>query len=149
MAYTAPTVTDFKAWFAADFPYGITDPATPTYRKISDAEVQAQLDCAGRWIPQDLLPTQGLYTDAYLYLAAHYLALRAQEAAGGAFGQFSWLQQSKSVGDVSESFAIPDFIKRNPLWSSLCTTRYGARYTMLVAPYCIGNIALQEGYTTP
>jgi len=146
MAYIAPTVADFKAWFTTDFPYGTS---TATVRKVSDADIQAQLDYAGRWFPSDLLPGQGLYTDAYLYLTAHFLALRMQESAVGAFGQAVGIQTSKSVGNVSESFELPDFIKRNPLLSAFCQTRYGYRYVQMIAPYLIGNVSLQEGLTTP
>jgi hypothetical protein len=148
MAYPPPTVTDFKNWFAADFQYGITDPATPTDRKVSDSDIQVQLDCAGRWLPQDLLPSQGQYTDAYLYLAAHYLSVRMQESASGPFGQASWLQQSKTVGDVSEAFSIPRNIQRNPHLAALCGTRYGARFVSMILPYCIGNVRIHEGATT-
>lgn len=149
MSYTVPTVADFKAYFDRDFVYGEDDPDQPKVRKVRDKDITAAMQQASLYLAVDLVSSQDQYTIWFLFLTAHFLVVAAQATASGAFGQFAWLQQSKSAGDVSESFAIPEFIKRNPFLAALCTTKYGARYVMFVAPYLIGNVGLSFGESTP
>ena len=148
MPYTVPTVADFKAYFDRDFAYGEDDPNQPNVRMVRDKDITAAMRQSGIIFAEDLMASQDMYTTCYLFLTAHFLCVAAQATASGAYGQFAWLQQSKSAGDVSESFAIPDFIKRNPFLAALCTTKYGARYVMFIAPYLIGNVNIAFGSST-
>lgn len=149
MSYVVPTVADFKAYFDRDFAFGEDDPNQPKVRKVRDQDITAAMQQASIIFAIDLMASQEQYTVCFLFLTAHFLCVAAQTTASGGFGQFAWLQQSKSAGDVSESFSIPAFIQRNPLLASLCTTKYGARYVTFIAPYLIGNVNIAFGETTP
>ena len=149
MSYTVPTAADFKAYFDRDFTFGEDDPDKPKVRNVRDKDIAAAMQQANVIFAEGLMASQDMYTTCYLYLTAHFLCLTIQAAVSGAYSQFAWLQQSKSAGDVSESYAIPEFIKRNPFLASLYTTRYGARYAGFIVPYLIGNVEIALGDSTP
>jgi hypothetical protein len=58
------------------------------------------------------------------------------------FGGFT---QSKSVGSVSESYAVPQWMLNNPQYSSFLQTGYGRKYISLIQPYLVGNIIFTAG----
>ena len=84
----------------------------------------------------------------FLYLAAHYLVIDLNNAMNPLAMGFMGFTQSKSVGSVSESFALPDFVTRNAALSQYMQTGYGAKYVSLIYPYLIGNVLLIKGKTT-
>lgn len=143
MAYTAPSATDFKSYFTRDFPYGSTD-AT-----VKDADITKAIAEAGFNINQGLFSSQSEYTIGYLYLTAHYLVIDLRASSQGIAGQYSWLQASKSVGSVSESFSIPQRILDNPYLAMLSKTNYGAKYISLLLPRLIGQVFTVYGGTQP
>jgi hypothetical protein len=75
------------------------------------------------------------------------LVLDLRASSQGVAGNFPWLANSKSVGSVSESVAIPDFISNNPMLAHYAKTYYGAKYISLVYPRLIGNVFSMEGRT--
>lgn len=83
---------------------------------------------------------------AFLYLAAHYLVIDMNNAlnpfALGGMG----LTQSKSVGSVSESYAIPQWILNDKNLGLYAQTGYGRKYLSLVMPKLHGNIIFTKGY---
>lgn len=84
----------------------------------------------------------------FLYLAAHYLVIDLNNAMNPLSMGFMGFTQSKSVGSVSQSFALPDFVTRNAALSQYMQTGYGAKYVSLIYPYLIGNVVLIKGRTT-
>lgn len=60
MAYTAPTVAEFKARFA-------------TFEAVADLTIQGALDRAARMVDETW--TEGDFAEAIMQLAAHYLTL--------------------------------------------------------------------------
>ena len=84
----------------------------------------------------------------FLYLAAHYLVIDLNNAMNPMAMGFMGFTQSKSVGSVSQSFALPDFVTKNAALSQYMQTGYGAKYVSLIYPYLIGNIMLIPGRTT-
>ena len=56
--------------------------------------------------------------------------------------------QSKSVGSVSESYAIPQWMLNNPSYSMYAVNGYGRKYLSLIRPYLLGTIILSKGRTT-
>ena len=84
----------------------------------------------------------------FLYLAAHYLVIDLNNAQNPLGMGFMGFTQSKSVGSVSESYAVPSFATNNALLSQLMLTGYGRKYLSLLQPYLIGNIFLVPGRTT-
>ena len=95
---------------------------------------------------------EGLFDNAteakliFLYLVAYYLTVDFQNAANanGGFG----LVQSKSVGSVSESYAIPQFFLNKPQFALYAQNGYGRKYLSMILPYLTGNIILARGRTT-
>lgn len=95
---------------------------------------------------------EGLFDDEctakllFLYLVAFYLTIDFQNAlnANGGFG----LVQSKSVGSVSESYAIPQFFMNKPQFAMYAQNGYGRKYLNMLLPYLTGNIILAKGATT-
>lgn len=94
---------------------------------------------------------EGLFKDeataklVFLYLAAHYLTLDFNIALGNA--QIG-ITTSKSVGSVSESYSIPNWLLNNPALSTYANTPYGIKYASLIRPYLIGNFFIAKGRTT-
>ncbi len=144
MAYQNPSVADFKAYFTRDFPYG-----TDTETSVLDADIAKAFGQTNVNINPGLFADQGSYTIAYLLLAAHWLVWDLRASSQGINGQFSFLEQSKSVGSVSQSFAIPERIQADPYMAMLMKTNYGAKYIQLLLPQLAGQMYITHGSTRP
>ena len=96
----------------------------------------------------------GLFEDndtvkmVFLYLAAHYLVIDLNNAMNPLAMGFMGFTQSKSVGSVSESYAIPQFMTNNAILSQYAQTGFGRKYLSLIQPYLVGNIIFVPGRTT-
>jgi hypothetical protein len=141
--YTLPTVADFKAYFPNNFPYG------NNAGEVSDLQIQQAIDEMGIQINQSLFLSQASFNISAEYLSAHYLVMNLTAAGSGCSGQEQWLIQSKSVGSISTSFAIPQRILDNPYFAWLSKTTYGNRYLMNVFPLLSGQIFITRGATQP
>lgn len=84
----------------------------------------------------------------FYYLAAHYLIIDITNRMNPLSMGYKGLTQSKSVGSVSESYAIPQWMMNNQVLSTYTQTGYGRKYLSLIQPYLIGNIILTPGKTT-
>lgn len=144
MAFTFPTIADFKDYFFRDFPYG-TDPNT----SVLDQDIGKAQQLANVNFSQDLWGDQGSFNAGYNLLTAHYLVMNLRSSSQGINGQFNFLEQSKSVGSVSEAFGIPQRILDNPDWAILCKTNYGAQYIQLILPQLGGQMWIAYGSTRP
>lgn len=144
MAYTTPTVANFKAQFIRDFPYGI-DPNVA----VLDGDITNAFNLVDISINPGLWDSQGAYSIGYLLLAAHYLVLSLRASSQGLNGQYNWAQNSKSVGPVSESFTIPQRMVDNPELMALAKTNYGAQYLVLLLPLLCGQAFTVCGGTRP
>lgn len=80
----------------------------------------------------------------YLYLAAHFLVIDLN--MGGAESVGSSKVTSRSVGSISESYQVPDWMNKQG-WSNYITTQYGVKYAMLVYPKTIGRVKAVWGGT--
>lgn len=144
MAYTNPSVTDFKNFFVRDFPYG-----TDIDNQVLDADITRAIADAAFNFNSSLFSTQTEYTAAYLYLTAHFLVTNLQASSQGLAGAYNWLTASKSVQGVSESYAIPERVMQNPQLASVSKTRYGAHYISMIWPRMIGQVFTVCGQTKP
>lgn len=108
---------------------------------ISKAFVEAKIN-----FNPNLFTTCEEIKTAFCYLAAHYLVIDLNNAnnpfALGGMG----ITQSKSVGSVSESYGIPDWIMNDKNLSLFAQTGYGRKYLSLVIPRLHGNIIFTKGY---
>lgn len=84
----------------------------------------------------------------FLYLAAHYLVIDLNNAQNPLSMGFMGFTQSKSVGSVSESYAVPQWMLNNSILSQYAQTGYGRKYLSLIQPYLVGNIIFCPGRTT-
>ena len=84
----------------------------------------------------------------FLYLTAHYLVIDLNNAQNPLGMGFMGFTQSKSVGSVSESYGILQWMLSNRILGAYAQTGYGRKYLSLIQPYLIGNIMLIPGRTT-
>lgn len=144
MAYENPSVADFQAYFYRDFPYG-TDMET----SVLDVDIVTAFQMTNININQGLFANQASYSVGYNLLSAHYLVMNLRTSSQGINGQFSFLEQSKGVGSVNQSFAIPQRMLDNPDWAMLAKTNYGAQYLQILIPQLTGQIWNAYGSTRP
>ena len=144
MAYVNPTITDFKEYFFRDFPYG-----TDINTSVTDQDIANAMNMTSLHINKGLFSGQDFYSLGYLLLSAHYLVMNLRTSSQGINGQFAFLEQSKSVGSVNQSFAIPQRVLDNPDWSILMKTNYGAQYLQLLIPQLCGQTFVVAGSTRP
>jgi hypothetical protein len=137
VAYTAPTVADFKSRFDRDFPFAAdqTDMSKVRDKDITTALLQAAaLDNPALW------GDQATYSEVYLLRAAHNLCSNLLASSQGLGGAGQWLTNSKAVGNVSEAYSIPDRILRSPTLSLYSKTTYGCQFLSLIAVRLAGNV---------
>lgn len=142
--YTASTVAQFQAQFLRDFPYGTDINTSVTTLDITNAFNMVDIS-----INQALWDNQTQFTIAYNLLAAHFLVLTLRASSQGINGQYTWLQNTKAVGQVSEGFTIPQRVIDNPDFAQYFKTNYGAQYMQLLWPQLCGNMFSVCGSTLP
>jgi len=148
MPWTAPTVAQFKTYFVRDFPYAPeNDPSNAGY--ILDADITKAIAEAGaKFNPGLGYGEDSAVTMAFMYLAAHFLVENIKMSSAGLSGQIQQLVSSKSVGGISESYAIPEKFTKSPYTSMFLKNKYGERYLALSFPLIVGGVGLVEGTTT-
>lgn len=142
--YTTPTVDDFKAYFVRDFVYG-----TDINTNVLDQDISNALNESSAFVNVDFFATQLAFNVGFLNLGAHFMVMSLRAATQGTSGQFPWLQASKGVGNVNESYNIPQRILDNPELAMLSKTNYGAKYLFLILPQLSGQIFTVCGGTRP
>lgn len=88
-------------------------------------------------------------TLAYLYLTAHYLIMDLQNALSGVESKGGFIVNSRSVGSVSEGYAIPEKYTKSPVYSYYAQTGYGLKYLSFLTNRAIGNVVSVAGATRP
>lgn len=102
-----------------------------------------------------MLLNQGLFGSdediriGYLYLTAAYLVNDLRASMSGIMSSGYFPVSSRSVGNVSESYDIPDAWRDNPSYSFLSQSAYGQKYLSLVLPNLVGNVGAVLGRTLP
>ncbi len=144
MAFDNPSVADFKAFFTRDFPYG-TDPNVA----VLDGDIAKAFQFTNVNMNQGLFQDQAAYSIGYYLLSAHYLVMNLRASSQGLNGQFTFLEQSKSAGSVSASYAIPQRVLDNPDWAMLMKTNYGAQFLQMIIPQLCGQVYSVHGSTRP
>lgn len=81
----------------------------------------------------------------FLYLTAYYLTVDFQNALGQAN---AGIVTSKSVGSVSESYGIPQWMLQERILGAYARNGYGLKYLSLIKPYLVGNLLFFSGATT-
>jgi hypothetical protein len=142
MAFTVPTVAQFKAQFVRDFPFALPEGGNPgtNDKRVLDGDITNAQTAAGMNSNVNLWSSQTEYTYVFNLLTAHFLVTNLLASSQGLRGQGSWLTQSKSIDGVSESFAIPQRVLNSPTLAPLSKTTYGLQYLNILAPRMVGNI---------
>lgn len=141
------TVDDFKAYFDRAFPFAPEDdPDNKEYIRDTDIEIafqQAKVNFnSSIWSDYDSAKI------AYLFLTAHYLCMDMRMAQSGLASSGAFTMSSKSVGDVSASYAIPQAYLDSPALNYLTSTEFGLKYLSLLYPRTIGSVNVVLGTTT-
>lgn len=113
---------------------------------ISDTDIQKAFSEARMNFNSKLFSSCDEIRVAFCYLTAHYLVIDLNNAnnpfALGGMG----ITQSKSVGSVSESYGIPQWIMNDKNLSLYAQTGYGRKYLSLIIPRLTGNIIFTKGF---
>ena len=83
-----------------------------------------------------------------MHLVAFYLVFDIKNSSAGINSSFTGTLNSKSVGDVSESYGIPTWMTENPMYSIYAQNGYGLKYLSLIAPYMAITIMFSKGGST-
>lgn len=148
MPAPSATISDFKALFVRDFVYGTTPD------KVLDADLTNALNLAASDFNTALWVDDAETKTAFLYLSAFWLADSLQAAGGlsgvnlsrGALSKGDGAIQTKSVGNVSVAFALPEGIVNDPMLHKYQRNRYGQIYLGLLTPRLVGNIGVVSGW---
>lgn len=81
----------------------------------------------------------------FLYLTAYYLTVDFKNALGQ---NHAGVVTSKSVGSVSESYGVPQWMLKDKILGAYSQNGYGLKYLSLINPYLVGNVMLFRGATT-
>lgn len=96
----------------------------------ADNAVQTQLDRAARFLSPTAWATW--YDDAVVMLAAHRVSLGITAAQSGAASPATGAVSQASVGQVSTSFAVPEYTTEGTKEETdLALTRYGREFMIL------------------
>lgn len=96
-------------------------------------------------VNQALFGSDPQITLGFLYMSAHYLCNDLKAARGGVNSSASFPVSSRTVGSVSEAYAIPDAYKNNPILAMYTQTAYGMKFLALALPGMTGNMAAVYG----
>lgn len=136
--YTEPTVT--VSGGAGD---------NTDFTRVTDSDLTGAIFDAQYNVSQALFDGQAQFSRAFLYLAAHNLVEKLLAAGEGLASQYNWLTASKSVGNVAESFNIPERIAKDPMLAAYSKTRYGALYLQIISPLLVGGMFTTHRTTQP
>lgn len=139
---------------------GVTSipPATPLDWKkttddidnfVQDSDITKAFAEAQAVFNQALLGDDATIKLAYLYLTAHYLVNDLKTAAQGVSSSGSNPVTARTVGSVSESYAIPQRYLDDPILVFYTKSGYGLKYLSIVMPAMVGNMQAVWGGTNP
>jgi hypothetical protein len=140
------TIADFKDRFDRDFIFGLT------LDTVRDKDITNALTQAATVFNAELWTTEEV-KEAFLMASAHFVELNVRAAGGlsavnmgrAVNSTGDGVIQSKSVGGVSISYAIPDKVQQSAVLSPLMKTNHGQLYLQMVAPRLAGNMFLVMG----
>lgn len=117
--------------------------------KVTNKDIEFAMAMTPPNVNKCFFGDQASYGAAFNLLAAHYLCTNLLNSTQGVKSQYDWLATSRTVGNVSSSFGIPDRVLKSAFFSALTSTRYGAMYVAQIWPYLAGNVRGITGVTTP
>ena len=118
------------------------------YAYITDEDIEKAFSQAYPNSNENFGETCGEKINIYLHLVAFYLVFDIKNSTAGINGSYLGVLNSKSVGDVSESYAVPQWLSENPMYSIYAQNGYGLKYLSLIAPYMAITIMFSRGGST-
>lgn len=137
MAFRRPCASDFKSRFDRDFGFSADQ---TDMEHVRDVDICRAFNQAEINFNEGLFGTLQTFTEAFMLLSAHFLCVNLLNSSQGLGGAGTWLTNSKAVGNVTESFSIPDKILRDPFLAMYSKTSYGMTYLQLIMPLLVGNV---------
>ena len=144
------TIEYFKSVFTRDFPYLPKQTNVENEQDyVSDADIlRAFQEAKGSFNPS-LFTDDNIAKLYFCYVAAHYLVMDLNNAMNSLSMGFNGMVASKSVGSVSESYSIPQWILNSPQYAMFAQTGYGRKYLMHIVPVArAAALILTPGRTT-
>lgn len=132
---------------------GTLPTVTTDWKNIAATGLVSDLDITNAYAEACVTFNSALFTSdddmvlGYLYLAAHYLVNDLN--AGGADSSSEGVVNSRSVGNVSESYTIPQWQLDSPIYSFYTKSSYGRKYLNMILPRLAGNMTTVAGATQP
>lgn len=117
------------------------------YNYVLDADITKAFAEAQLNFNQALFGSDSEITLVYLYLTAHYLVMDIRGALQGLESSGTFNVSSRSVGSVSESYAIPQEYLSDPFFEYFTKTTYGLKYLSYAVPRTRGNVNSISGGT--
>lgn len=111
--------------------------------QISEAITEAQIN-----FNPELFGGCGTANTVFYYLVGHYLVVDLNIIQAPFATGFLGLLQSKSVGSVSASFGLPQWVMNDPNLGLYAQTQFGLKYLSLLLPYLNGQLFIVQGKTT-
>ncbi len=130
-----------------DTPSNWTLVSDSTLNYIQDQDISNAFDEAMFNLNQGLFGSDEQIHLGFLYLTAHYLVNDIRAGRAGVAAQAQFPVSSKSVGSVSESYAVPARYADDPILSFYTSSSYGLKYLSLILPQMVGNVFTVEGGT--
>lgn len=117
---------------------------------VQDSDIEAAFAEAKVTFNQGLFGDDAEIRLGYLYLTAHFLVNDLKTSRGGIFAaSVAGLMTSRSVGNVSEGYSVPEAYMKDPTLSFYAQSAYGMKYLAMVVPRLRGNMVVVRGATLP
>lgn len=116
---------------------------------VTDEDIERAFAEARQTFNQALWGDDDSIKLGYLYLTAFWLVHDLKAAMGGLTGPAPSIVSSRSVGNVSESYGIPQAYLDDPLLGMYAANPWGLKYLQMVLPLLRGNVAAVCGRTLP
>lgn len=118
------------------------------YNYVTDNDILKAMSQAINNCNENFGDTVEEKVNIYLHLVAFYLVMDLKNAQTGINGGVAGAVTSTHVGDVSESYAIPQWMMTDPMYSMFAQNGYGLKYLSLIAPYLAVTILFSRGTST-
>lgn len=121
---------------------------------LSDEDIEKAINEARAGFNAELFennPKQGFceVKMVFLYLVAFYVVLDIKNSSSGlSSNAYTTFTASKSVGNVHESYGIPQWVQSNPMYALYLDNGYGKKYLSFLIPKITGFFYLSKGATT-
>ena len=116
---------------------------------ILDSDIERAFAEAKANFNEKMFETPELMEIAFYYLSAHYLCIDQRNADGSYGAGYTGMAQSKTVGNVSASYVVPQRYLNNPYYAFLAQTGFGNKYLSYIIPRSVARCMWVAGRSLP